>query len=245
MEQTIARDAPVSLSHVADHYWTVGTILGPAYIAYNDLGISALLRADSASAFELTFQAEFRRPARPAPPPPALADAVTAYLRGELSVEAAKCALPFDLRGTTPFEQAVLLKTFEIPHGEVRSYSWVAREIGHPLAVRAVGSALGRNPIPLLIPCHRVVRRDGRIGEYGLGGASAKEALLAAEGVDPRWLESLARAGVRYLARPATRTYCIPTCQLVRQEQPDGTLSFSCRDDALAAGYDPCPRCRP
>ena len=63
----------------------------------------------------------------------------------------------------------MLTKTLEIPSGEVRPYGWVAREIGRPKAVRAVGSALGRNPVPVLIPCHRVVRSDGHVGNYGLG----------------------------------------------------------------------------
>jgi O-6-methylguanine DNA methyltransferase len=56
--------------------------------------------------------------------------------------------------------------SLEIPPGEVRPYSWIAREIGRPGAVRATGSALAKNPVPLLIPCHRVVRSDGRIGKY-------------------------------------------------------------------------------
>lgn len=229
----------------ADRYWTVTTVLGPAYVAYNDLGISALMRADTAEAFVHAFQAEIGRSVLPAPPPPELATAVTDYLNGHLSLADARRQLSFDLRGTTAFERAVLLKTFEIPHGEVRPYSWIAREIGQPRAVRAVGSAIGRNPIPLLIPCHRVIRRDGRIGEYGLGGPSAKWTLLAAEGVDPRWLESLARAGVRYLATPATQTYCFPTCQVVRQERAELTIPFPSDDAAEAAGYHPCPRCRP
>ncbi len=77
---------------------------------------------------------------------------------------------PVDLSHLTEFERSVLRKTMEIPRGEVRPYAWVAREIGRPRAVRAVGSALANNPIPFVIPCHRVVRTDGHIGEYGAGG---------------------------------------------------------------------------
>ena len=89
--------------------------------------------------------------------------------------------VPVDLSGLSPFAQAVLTKTAEIPPGEVRPYNWVANEIGHPLAVRAVGSALGKNPIPFLIPCHRVVRSDGSVGNYGFG-SPMKRRLLTAEG---------------------------------------------------------------
>jgi methylated-DNA-[protein]-cysteine S-methyltransferase len=99
----------------------------------------------------------------------------------------------FDLRSVTEFERAVLLKAFEIPRGEVRTYGWIAAEIGHPAAVRAVGTALRKNPVPVLIPCHRVVRSDGNIGEYALGGSDAKRTILAAEGILPSQLQAMAR----------------------------------------------------
>ena len=100
-----------------------------------------------------------------------------------------------DLGGLTAFEQAVLRKTMEIPFGEVRPYAWIAREIERPRAVRAVGSALAGNPVPFVIPCHRVVRTDGHIGEYGAGGPEAKREVLGVEGVDTAALERLAASG--------------------------------------------------
>lgn len=69
----------------------------------------------------------------------------------------------------TEFEKAVLAATLSIPFGETRTYAWVARRIGKPKAVRAVGSALRKNPWPLIIPCHRVVRSDGAVGQYAGG----------------------------------------------------------------------------
>ncbi len=237
---------PASLHTMSDYYWTIETALGPSFIAYNERGISAIMRAESGAEFEQAFQAHFRRPVQPAAEPPAdLAAAVAAYLAGKLSVEQARASLPFDLRGMSDFDRAVLLKTAEIPYGEVRSYTWIAREIGHPLAVRAVGSAVGRNPIPLLIPCHRVVRRDGRIGEYGLGGTEAKRALLAAEGVSPDWLERLARAGIRYVGDATTRIYCFPTCRDAKRISDGESVGLGSDDEAVALGFRPCTTCRP
>lgn len=69
----------------------------------------------------------------------------------------------------TDFQLRVLEETLKIPLGQVRTYGWLAKQIGSPRAVRAVGSALRKNPYPLLIPCHRVVRADGDIGRYARG----------------------------------------------------------------------------
>jgi O-6-methylguanine DNA methyltransferase len=66
----------------------------------------------------------------------------------------------------TSFERQVLKAVLEIPFGETRSYSWVAGRIGRPKAVRAVGQALRKNPFPLIIPCHRVIKSDGSFGKY-------------------------------------------------------------------------------
>ena len=80
----------------------------------------------------------------------------------------------------TLFEWQVLRATFKIPIGQTRSYQWVAKKIGKPKAVRAVGQALKKNPFPLIIPCHRVVREDGSLGGYA-GGTKKKEMLLRLE----------------------------------------------------------------
>jgi O-6-methylguanine DNA methyltransferase len=142
------------------------------------------------------------------------------------------------------FERTVLLKVLQIPRGEVRPYAWVAREIGSPKAVRAVGSALGRNPVPLLIPCHRVVRSDGNAGEY-IFGSEAKRAVLATEGVDVEELEELVRSGTRYYGSDTTQVYCFPTCRNARRITARHRVPFNSTKAAAVAGYRPCMVCRP
>jgi len=99
-------------------------------------------------------------------------------------LEGKKVSFPetLDLRGTTPFQQAVWKQTAAIPYGEVRSYGWLAEKIGEPRAARAVGRALALNPLPILIPCHRVVRKNGRLGGFS-AGLGWKRRLLELEGV--------------------------------------------------------------
>jgi O-6-methylguanine DNA methyltransferase len=231
---------PRVLSRLAlgDAYVQLDTPLGPLFVAYNRLGVSAVVRAADAADFERRFRARFGRPTY-------AATVLPAWLSRAFNPPAGTRRAPpprVDLRGLSEFEQAVLRKALEIPRGEVRPYAWVAREIGQPGAVRAVGTALGRNPVPLLIPCHRVVRSDGRIGGYALG-TEAKRALLAAEGLDPDTIERLAQA--RYHGSDTTRVYCHPTCRAARRIGEAHRVSFRSAREAADAGYRPCKLCRP
>ena len=81
-----------------------------------------------------------------------------------------------------PFQRAVLEATAGVPFGRVDTYAGIARKIGKPGATRAVGNALGRNPIPVIVPCHRVIRSDATIGGY-TGGLDIKQHLLSFEGI--------------------------------------------------------------
>lgn len=226
---------------LGDTYFTLGTPLGPVYVAHNANGVSAVRRVASDGEFETLFRAEHGRPAWRANVPSApLASALTRALAGTDHP-----ALRFDLRGVSEFERAVLLKALEIPRGEVRPYAWIAREIGRPGAVRAVGTALGHNPVPLFIPCHRVVRSDGQMGQYSLGGTDAKRVMLAAEGLEPDALEAQARAGTRYIGCATTHVYCFPTCRHARHIDAPNQVLFASESAAAAAGYRPCQACRP
>lgn len=89
--------------------------------------------------------------------------------------------LPHDLDGGTALQRMVWLEIAKIPYGETISYSILAERVGFPRAVRAVASACGANPVPLLIPCHRVLAKDGTLGGFSLGGLETKEYLLLIE----------------------------------------------------------------
>ena len=129
-----------------------------------------------------------------APPGPArdLAERTRAALEAVLAGEDVDLsAIPVDLADRSEWDRLVLDGVRTIPRGEVASYGEVARRIGRPGAARAVGGAVGRNPVGLLVPCHRVIAGDGSLGGYGAaawGGVEAalelKRALLALEGVE-------------------------------------------------------------
>lgn len=100
---------------------------------------------------------------------------VLEYLEGKRT----EFELSLDLRGT-PFQNTVWQALLAIPYGETRSYAEIARSVGNPEAVRAVGTANGANPVPLIVPCHRVIQSGGKLGGYG-GGLDLKRRLLAME----------------------------------------------------------------
>ena len=138
------------------------------------------------------------------------------------------------------------MKALEIPRGEVRPYGWIAAEIGRPKAVRAVGTALAHNPVPLVVPCHRVVRSDGSIGQYSLGGPAAKRTILAAEGLDPDAARDAAPAPVSASsARTRPTIVCLPTCHNAKRITPRHRVPFRSLAAAVAAGYRACRECRP
>lgn len=93
-----------------------------------------------------------------------------------------KVAFPdkLDLTRATAFQRMVWQKTRLIPYGKTRSYSWIAEQVGKPEAARAVGQALSRNPLPIIIPCHRVVASNGKLGGFS-GGLEMKRYLLQLE----------------------------------------------------------------
>lgn len=222
-------------------YFPLETPVGRIYVAYSRAGLEAVTRADTALDFEQQVHAWLDRTLHPAAEPPAtLITALTQHLTGT-----SESSLRFNLSRLSEFERAVLLKALEIPRGEVRPYAWVAREIGSPKAVRAVGTALAHNPIPLFIPCHRVVRSDGTLGQYSMGGSNIKRAILTAEGLDPDVLDLMAQPRMRYIGNDTTHVFCFPTCHGVRDIADQHRVYFPSEREAAAAGYRPCKSCRP
>lgn len=179
------------------------------------------------------------RPSIEAALPEQLQQAVLEHLEGR------RRFTDVDLSWLKPFHRRVLEKTAEIPRGEVRPYAWVAREIGAPGATRAVGTALGHNPIPFIIPCHRVVRSDGSLGEYSGGGPEVKVRVLTYEGVPGELIQPRAGHGPRYRASRTTNIFCYPTCHNARGIAPEHAVEFKSPAAAVAAGYQACRQCRP
>ncbi|HEX9020637.1 MAG TPA: methylated-DNA--[protein]-cysteine S-methyltransferase [Nitrospirota bacterium] len=108
-----------------------------------------------------------------------------ALLRKYFAGERVLFDVPLDLRYYTPFQQAVWRAVAEIPQGETRTYAWVAKRIGKPAACRAAGQAVGANPVPIFIPCHRVISSAGTLGGFS-GGPGMKKKLLELEKYDHR-----------------------------------------------------------
>jgi len=225
---------------LVDQYARIDSPLGPLIVAWNGRGVSSVGQALDAEVFEARHRAATGRASSPGSLPSRLAQAITRRLDGDRRVR-----LPLDLRGHSAFEQDVWRKALDIPRGEVRPYGWVAAEIGRPRAVRAVGTALGHNPVPLIVPCHRVVRTDGSIGQYSLGGPDNKRTMLAAEGLDPDAMEESARRGERLVGCASTKIVCWPTCRHGRHMLERNRRPFRSLAEAGAAGYRPCKICRP
>ena len=115
---------------------------------------------------------------------PSRTDAVRQQLDGYFALRRQRFDLPLDWSLVRGFAGNVLRETARIPFGDVRSYGQVAREAGSPRAARAAGNALGSNPIPIVVPCHRVLHANGSLGGYS-GGPDRKRYLLALEGSLP------------------------------------------------------------
>jgi len=109
--------------------------------------------------------------------------ATTAALKAVLAGRAAKTLPPLDWSGKTEFQKSVWRALRKIHRGQTKSYGEIARAIGKPKAVRAVGGACGANPIPVLVPCHRVLAANGKIGGFS-GRLGWKRKLLAKEGIN-------------------------------------------------------------
>lgn len=153
--------------------------VGPLLVAVSDVGVCRVsFDPDPERHLDELATAFGVRVLRSAPPTDAARRALDAYFGGRSE----DFGLPVDLRGVRPFQQLVLAELVRVPYGQTATYGELAARIGKPRASRAVGSALNRNPIAIVLPCHRIVGSGGSLVGYG-GGLERKRALLELEGV--------------------------------------------------------------
>jgi methylated-DNA-[protein]-cysteine S-methyltransferase len=153
---------------------------------------------------------------------------------------------PLDLRlARSEFHRGVLRATAAIPYGAVCSYAGIASEIGKPTASRAVAQALRWNPLPIVVPCHRVVGSSGALVGYAGDKVDLKRRLLALEGVMRGEGARIPRETM-YVTLPHEQFYCLPTCSWIpTADHPHRFFFFGSRERAEAAGLAPCEDCRP
>ncbi|MEO8230528.1 MAG: MGMT family protein [Chloroflexota bacterium] len=155
---------------------------GPIHVAVDVDAVVALEVMSTEEGFAGSIRRRFGVEAEPSPGRAVgrklatAAEAVERFLAGQPE---SLTRLPFTLHGLTKWDRLVLTGVRRIPWGEVTSYGRLAREIGRPGAARAVGGAVGRNPIGLIVPCHRVIAGDGSLGGYGGSWLGDRQALLA------------------------------------------------------------------
>lgn len=208
------------------------------WVAFSDRTIR-MISGRSLDAMRKQYSERYGRALERAPIPEPLRKQVIDALHGA-GVE--KPAV--DLSEASELERSVAQALLSIPRGEVRSYSWLAQQVGKPKAVRAVANYVARNVLPFVVPCHRVVPAGGGVGNYGYG-PKMKRDLLKSEGVDVDQLDALAREHVRYIGSRTTKIFCCPTCRDARRIREENRVPFHDDAEARQKGFRPCRRCQP
>jgi methylated-DNA-[protein]-cysteine S-methyltransferase len=210
--------------------------LGVSLVEYLDpgaeVGASRLRRADGFSLSEGNGEIE------------TLYRDLIDYLEGRRT----RLAWPLDLRlARSDFHRRVLDATAAIPYGAVVSYAGLAREIGRPDATRAVAQALRTNPLPIVVPCHRIVGTSGALTGYAGDKISLKERLLGVEGVPTAHARRDVRVArdMMYIRAGHDAEYCIPSCGDLATTTLASLTLFATREGAESIGLAPCGSCRP
>jgi methylated-DNA-[protein]-cysteine S-methyltransferase len=156
------------------------TPVGEIWLAVSDAGLAAVDAGKSREAFEAYLNRRFKRPLEH---DPARIREAGRQIKEYLNQKRRQFTLVIDWTLLRPFQTSVLQATYAIPYGETRTYKEIAEKINKPRAARAVGRAEATNPMPLVLPCHRVIGCDGKLHGYGMGeGLKTKEWLLRMEG---------------------------------------------------------------
>ncbi len=161
-------------------YATIDSPLGPLLLAGTPRGLLTLAYLDADGESPVLGRLAARLSPRIVHAPGAL-DAARRELDEYFAARRRTFDLALDWRLVGPFQRRVLAATANIPYGSVSDYAAISDRAGSPRGARAAGNALGANPLPIVVPCHRVLRRGGELGGYG-GGPARKRALLALEG---------------------------------------------------------------
>ncbi|MGI8649194.1 MAG: methylated-DNA--[protein]-cysteine S-methyltransferase [Rubrobacter sp.] len=235
-ERDHERSAKRILAGGVDHFFTVTSPLGEVYVGVGEGGVRLLApRIEEDSEFVRRYGEEVGRLV--VPDDEGRLDGLRRKVEAAFAGE--RVEVPVDLTGRTEFQRRVMEVVLGIPRGQVRPYNWVAAETGNPRASRAVGTVMAKNPIPLIVPCHRVIRNDGATGNYGYD-PEEKVRLLKGEGVP---VDEVARSP--YIATPTTGIVCHATCQHARRIKPENSRGFRSVARAMDAGFRPCKVCRP
>ncbi len=216
--------------------------LGRLLVAMSEAGIAMIYFLDVPHGNAADAIAMLRRRFEAIEDQPAVAgigEEIRRFVAGDL----AALITPVDLSlVVSPFQRRVLERLRKVPPGAVMSYQALAAAIGAPRGSRAVGNTMASNPVPVYVPCHRVIRSDGSVGNYG-GGVSSKLRLLRAEGF--RIGEDRRVAAGAVLGHQRTRIYCRPSCSAARRADPARMMIFADSARARGAGLRACRQCLP
>ena len=235
--KSLALPSPRSFRDIAPHDSL--DRVDDVWVAFSRRGLRMITRGCTEDELRVRYARRYGRALERAELPEPLRKQVAAALHGE-GVDKPR----LDVDDASDLESKVMASMSRIPRGEVRSYSWLAEQVGKPKAVRAVANYVARNILPFVVPCHRVVPAAGGVGKYAFGSKMKRE-ILQAEGVDVERLETLARDGVRLIGSRTTHIVCCPTCRDARRIREENCVPFHDSDEALEHGFRPCRRCQP
>lgn len=224
-------------------YGIFSSPLGKILIARSELGVSLVRYLESESAGKSYLA---RLAGGEVVEDKAAVEATYRELLDYLNARGTRLSWPLDLRWAgSDFQRRVLAATAQLPYGAVTSYSGIARRIGAPASVRAVAQALRHNPIPIAIPCHRVIGSSGDLTGYAGSKIGLKQRLLSLEGVPVGLRARRIERGHMYVRFESDTEYCVPTCGSLSKTPLAELTLFGSRRHAEAVGLTPCTACRP
>ena len=201
-----------------ERYCLFETALGPFGIAWSEWGLSRLQLPE---ADRVATEQRLAASASPCAPPPWAEQLIAAIGRHLAGQRVEFASVTVDLTDVGEFRRAVYDAARAVGWGETASYGEIARRIGFPWGARAVGQALARNPVPLVVPCHRILTQDGRIGGFSAyGGSVTKQRLLALEGVGTPMLTGARTARLNRASAYASALHSVDSCAAAELRQP-------------------------